>query len=161
VAIARSVTYVPKDKVFEPHLTIRANVEFLLRLAGGPVAERLEVERSLRDADIPDREINRGAAHCSGATVIRAWLALAQLRSSLVVLLDEPSRHLNSAEASQLAAQVRDRAAGGVTMVVATADGRFAEECAPAVHRLESGRVVSMTRSPNLRPASEKLPIRI
>lgn len=144
--IGRRVTYITGPEVFEPHLTIRQNVEHILRLARTPVPSRIEIDRALRDAEVPDRAITSVAYRLSALVAIQTWLAIARLRLSHLVLLDEPSKHLNALETSQLAALIRD-VASRQTVVVATRDTRFAEDCASTIYRLDSGRLLLVPRS--------------
>jgi energy-coupling factor transporter ATP-binding protein EcfA2 len=60
-----------------------------------------------------------------------------------VLALDEPTRGMDRAAKAQLAAELRDRAAGGLAVIVATHDPEFAAACAVRALLLADGSVIA------------------
>jgi ABC-type polar amino acid transport system ATPase subunit len=58
-----------------------------------------------------------------------------------VLLMDEPTASLDPVRREELAATLRELAADGTTIVVATHDAEFARSCAQRVLLMEEGRV--------------------
>ena len=145
--VAKRTTYVCHPDVLEPHLTMWQNVAHLLQLAGAPVPPQIEIAKTLRDVDIPDRVIAARSGQAKGLATISVWLAIAQLRASALVLMDEPSESLNASDATHLAFLIHEVTGRGTAVFVTTRDARFAAECASTVYLLESGRVSLTSRS--------------
>lgn len=139
--VAVRTTLVANLDVFEPHLTTVENVAHLLHLAGSSVSDRTAIVGALRDADIPDRVISARFGAQQGLVPISIWLAVAQLRSSVLLLLDDPTQFLNRADAAHLCSLICQAAERNTAVFVTTRDARFAEECASSVYSLESGRL--------------------
>ena len=152
--VAKRTTYVGQPSVLEPHLTTLENVAHLLELAAAPVPKPIEITKALRDVDVPDRVIAARSSRAKGLVTISVWLAIAQLRASELVLLDEPTEFLNPSDSAHLASLIHEVTARGTAVLVTTRDARFAEECASTVYLLESGRlsIASRSRSPVAAP---------
>jgi energy-coupling factor transport system ATP-binding protein len=76
----------------------------------------------------------------------RQRLALAIVSGGVapaVLALDEPTRGMDRAAKSQLAAELRERAEGGLAVIVATHDPEFAAACAARAVLLADGRVIA------------------
>ena len=145
--VRRLTTYVSEPDVLEPHLTTSQNVAHIVSLSGLPTPTRVDIARALRDADVPDRVIDRPASNLTKHLALVIWLAIGRLRGSQLVILDDPTAHLNPSEASHLASLLREFAERGPAVFVATRDERFADEFASAVYVLESGHFSSRSRS--------------
>jgi ABC-type polar amino acid transport system ATPase subunit len=106
---------------------------------------RAEAERRARElleqlgvgdrADALPRELSGGEAQ-------RVAIARALAVGPPVLLMDEPTASLDPARRGELAATLRQLAAEGRTLVVATHDAEFAGACAQRVLIMEEGRVV-------------------
>ena len=77
----------------------------------------------------------------SGGEAQRVAIARALAVDPPVLLMDEPTASLDPARKGDLAATLRDLAASGRTVVVATHDQEFVRACAGRVIRIENGRV--------------------
>ena len=77
----------------------------------------------------------------SGGEAQRVAIARALAVDPPVLLMDEPTASLDPARKGDLAATLRDRAASGRTVVVATHDQEFVRACGSRVIRIENGRV--------------------
>jgi ABC-type polar amino acid transport system ATPase subunit len=79
----------------------------------------------------------------SGGEAQRVAIARAMAVGPPVLLMDEPTASLDPERRGELAATLRELAAGGTTLVVATHDLDFVESCSCRVVRMEAGRIVS------------------
>jgi len=145
--VAKLTTYVGNPSVLEPNLTTLQNVVLLLQIAGAPVPAREAMIQALRDVDVPDRVVDGLAVHTTPLQALSTWLALARLRASSLVLLDDPTAFLTPSDASHLASLVQELADRGPAVLVTTRDARFAEECASVLYLLESGRILPAVRT--------------
>jgi ABC-type polar amino acid transport system ATPase subunit len=78
----------------------------------------------------------------SGGEAQRVAIARALAMEPHVLLMDEPTASLDSARREDLAAILRQLAADGRTLVIASHDEDFARACAQRVMTLEAGRIV-------------------
>jgi len=77
----------------------------------------------------------------SGGEAQRVAIARALAVDPPLLLMDEPTASLDAGRRGELAATLRDVAAQGRAVVVATHDEAFARTCARRVVRLEGGRI--------------------
>ncbi|HEX2078606.1 MAG TPA: ABC transporter ATP-binding protein [Longimicrobium sp.] len=128
-------------------LTVFENVELPLTYRGMPAAERRSrVEEALERVQMSDR-----AAHfpwqLSGGQQQRAAVARAIAGSPAVLLADEPTGNLDSANAITVMELLRGLHQQGSTLVMVTHDPRFAGYAQRQVH-LFDGRVVEDDAGP-------------
>jgi ABC-type polar amino acid transport system ATPase subunit len=124
------------------HLTALHNVWLaLVHVQRQPQAEAERKARELLDhlgvgarAEAVPRELSGGEAQ-------RVAIARALAVEPPLLLMDEPTASLDPARRGELAATLRQLAAEGRTLVVATHDEEFARSCAHRVLIMEEGRV--------------------
>src|ERR671910_2417676 len=125
-------TYAPKDRdiamVFQnyalyPHMTVRENMAFPLRLAGTPDAEVQEkVERAARILDL-EAHLDRKPANLSGGQRQRVAMGRAIVRDPKAFLMDEPLSNLDAKLRVQMRTEVsRIQQRLGTTTVYVTHD---------------------------------------
>jgi putative ABC transport system ATP-binding protein len=140
-----------------PSLTARENVAAPLRLAGAPRREaNARAEELLGRVGLSDRMDHR-PAQLSGGQQQRAAIARALVHDPPLVVADEPTAHLDYMQVEDVLMLIRNLAAPGRLVVVATHDDRFApladrvvelvprkEQPEPEVRRLllEAGDIV-------------------
>lgn len=122
-----------------PERTVAANVDLPLRTNGAPLAIRREsVMASLTRVGIEHR-INSRAGMLSGGELQRLAIARALTRDPDVILADEPTGNLDSKNAENTIALLKEVNSNGVTIVVVTHDDRVARAAGRVIH-VEDGR---------------------
>ena len=86
----RRIGYVPQDGALFPHLRVRDNIGFALRVRGAPQAEREGIVRDLAARFGIERFLDRPIEGLSGGERQRVALARALATRPNVLLLDEP-----------------------------------------------------------------------
>ena len=86
----------------------------------------------------------------SGGEAQRVAIARALAVDPPVLLMDEPTASLDPQRRTELAATVRDLAADGTTIILATHDEEFARACVERVLLMDEGRVVKEGRTADL-----------
>lgn len=118
------------------HLTVRDNVALVQRLAGGRVAAR-SPGTLLEGTGIAQRAGARPSG-LSGGEAARAGLAVALANEPDVLLADEPTGEVDGETERRVLALLRERAAGGMAVVVVT-HSRAVARLADRVLRLRDG----------------------
>ena len=138
--LQRSIGWVFQTSGLIPLLTAAENVELALRLAG---VQRDELEHRAQAAlvmvGLGDRR-EHTAAELSGGEQQRVAVARALAKRPTVVIADEPTAQLDSETAAGIMRLLRDVAAQGTAVLMATHD-RVAVEFADRVTTMEDGRL--------------------
>jgi putative ABC transport system ATP-binding protein len=128
-------------------LTVFENVELPLTYRGMPAAERKRrVEEALERVQMSHRN-GHFPAQLSGGQQQRVAVARAIAGSPAVLLADEPTGNLDSANATAVMDLLRDLHGQGSTLVMVTHDPRFAGYADRQVH-LFDGQVVEDAATP-------------
>ncbi|GAA1809061.1 ABC transporter ATP-binding protein [Actinomadura chokoriensis] len=114
----RDVVRVAEEPAWYPGLTVREHLELMPAVHGGA---RMEVDAALEFFGLAGRADMAPLAMSTGQRQ-RLSLAMAFIRPSRLLLLDEPERGLDPAFRTRLAAGVTEYAAAGGTAVMATHD---------------------------------------
>ncbi|MGK2882847.1 MAG: ABC transporter ATP-binding protein [Mycobacterium sp.] len=134
---ARHIGVLYQDRNLLGHLSVEQNVELVQQIAGGPAGSHPAV--LLASLGIAER----AAAYpdeLSGGELARAGLAVALANDPLVVLADEPTGELDTATEAVVLAILRDRAASGSAILIASHSPAVAA-AADRVIRLVDGQV--------------------
>ncbi len=122
-------------------LTVFQNVELPLRYRGmAPDERRGAAHEALERVGLLHR-LHHYPAQLSGGQQQRVAVARAVAGKPLVLLADEPTGNLDSANGAGVVALLRELHAGGATIVVVTHDPRYLREARRAIH-LFDGRLV-------------------
>jgi putative spermidine/putrescine transport system ATP-binding protein len=161
------ITRVPANKrdmgmVFQayslfPHMTVRDNVAFGLRLRGQDKGKRLERARAMLDLVGLSRFEDRFAHQLSGGQQQRVALARALAIEPAVLLLDEPLSALDAKVRVQLREEIRRvQLDVGTTTLFVTHDQEEALAVADRVGVMNSGRLDQIAEPTELyaRPAT-------
>ena len=158
VALARRVAVLPQSLVLPDGFRVAELVEMgraphATRWFGSSGEDAAAVERALADADALDLA-ERQADELSGGERQRVLVAMALAQEPELLLLDEPTLHLDIAhQAALLATVARLRARRGLTVIAVLHDLNLVAAHAPRVAVLGSGRVVADGRPASvLRP---------
>ncbi len=123
-AFWREVALVGDEPSWYPGLTVHEHLE-LMRAVHGP--GRLEVAAAVELFELSGCA-DRAPSSLSTGQRQRLSLAMALLRPSRLLLLDEPERGLDAAFRGRLAELLAEYAANGGTVVMVTHDPRFAAD---------------------------------
>ena len=126
-----------------PHLTALGNVTLALRKALG--RSRAEADRiGLRNLERVGLADKAGAypSELSGGQQQRVAIARSLALEPAIMLMDEPTSALDPELVGSVLAVVRNLRAGGMTMVIASHEMRFAREAADRILFLDGGVVV-------------------
>ncbi|GAA4049773.1 ABC transporter ATP-binding protein [Nonomuraea soli] len=128
-AFWRDVAFVADEPAWYPGLGVREHLDMVLSVHQGG---RMSAEAALSAVDLAGRDERHPLTLSTGQRQ-RLSLAMALIRPSRVLLLDEPERGLDAAFRPRLAALLRDYAGEGGAVVMATHSLDLAEACG-AVH---------------------------
>jgi len=127
-------------------LTVKENVELPLTYQGMPAAERgRRVAEALEKVGMTHRA-GHFPSQLSGGQQQRVAVARAIAGSPSVLLADEPTGNLDSANSEQVMALLRELHEEGATICMVTHDPRYAEHADRSIH-LFDGQVVRDERS--------------
>lgn len=136
---ARTAGYVPQHPTSILHQeTVRDELRFTARVQGKQIAP----EPLLEQLGILER-IESHPLDLSGGERQRAALAAIAIVEPAILLLDEPTRGLPGSDKRMLAGFVRDYAAHGRLVIVATHDVEFVANAADRVIMLAEGEIVA------------------
>ncbi len=140
----RAVGFVFQELGLIGAMTLEENLLLPLVPTGGPTAEEAErIDRLLSRFGLSERRHDR-ASTASGGERQRLAVARALVRNPPLLVLDEPTAHLDADNTSALMKHLEDEKAAGRTVLVSTHDPRVSEH--PAVDRvlrLEAGRLLA------------------
>jgi putative ABC transport system ATP-binding protein len=122
-------------------LTVYENVELPLRYRGMPAEERRSAVLAALDRVGLLHRLRHYPAQLSGGQQQRVAVARAVAGRPLVLLADEPTGNLDSANGGEVTALLRELNAQGATLVVVTHDPRYLREARRTVY-LYDGRLV-------------------
>jgi putative ABC transport system ATP-binding protein len=141
----QSIGYVFQDFNLLPGLTAVENVALPLELDGvGARKAQQEGLRALNDLDLADRASNY-PDQLSGGERQRVAIARAVVGDRQLLLADEPSGALDSANGEAVMRMIRTACQRGVAAVVVTHDAKLAS-WADRVVFIRDGRIVDRTR---------------
>ncbi len=148
-ALARRIAYVPQVRPARVPLTVgelvlQGRYPHFRRFQVGPAAEDLAaVERALDRVGI-GRLRDRPLDELSGGERQAAWIAAALAQEAEILVLDEPTTHLDprhQREVVNLVGRLRHDSSG--TVVAATHDLNFAYHLADRIVALADGRILA------------------
>jgi len=148
VALARRVAVLPQALILPDGFRVAELVEMgraphATRWFGSSAEDAAAVERALTDADALDLA-ERYADELSGGERQRVLVAMALAQEPDLLLLDEPTLHLDIAhQATLLASVARLRARRGLTVIAVLHDLNLAAAHVPRVAVLGGGRIAA------------------
>ncbi|GAA3466586.1 heme ABC exporter ATP-binding protein CcmA [Nonomuraea roseola] len=130
----REVALTGDEPAWYPGMSVREHLELAVSVHDGG---RLGVEEALTAFDLHERADLHPLALSTGQRQ-RLSLAMALIRPSRLLLLDEPERGLDAAFRARLAGVLRRYAAEGGTVIMATHDHELADKCGARLVTLEA-----------------------
>jgi putative ABC transport system ATP-binding protein len=123
-----------------PRYRVVENVALPLAFAGVPTEERLHRARTLLDRLGMTARAEHRTNELSGGELQRAAVARALIASPAILLADEPTGNLDSANGAALLAIFEDLHADGQTVLLVTHDSQIASHAERTI-RMRDGRV--------------------
>jgi ABC-2 type transport system ATP-binding protein len=141
---------VASERSFFPRLTVRENLDFFSALEDIPRRQRVPaVAAVVRDVGL-EHHSDKQVMKLSSGLQQRLGIARALIKRPRVLLLDEPTRSLDPAAASQLWMLVRHLAQNGTTIVLATHNFAEAIVAADRVAILQKGQLRALRQAAGL-----------
>lgn len=134
------LTAIWSGAALDDDLTVRQNIRLILRLAGAELPAPAAIDRALRRVDLPDRAFDQSTRFLTAMQKTAAWLAVARLRRTPVILIDEPTASLGGAEMQGMRDLLEDLRSEGHAILLATRDTEFGCSVASTVGVLEHGQ---------------------
>jgi ABC-type Fe3+/spermidine/putrescine transport system ATPase subunit len=140
----RQLGYVFQDLALWPHLTVQGNLDFVMRSAAMPRAERAAWAREILTLVRIEQLANRHPHELSGGEQQRAALARALVGRPRLLLLDEPFSSLDPDLRIVLREEVRRlQRSLRLTSIYVTHDREDAAALADRVVEMHQGRIVA------------------
>jgi ABC-type Fe3+/spermidine/putrescine transport system ATPase subunit len=138
----RNIGMVFQNYALWPHMTVRANITYGLRLRRLPAAEiALRLDRGLRQVNLLGLE-DRNPGQLSGGQQQRVALARALVLNPDILLLDEPLSNLDAKIRIQVRAEIRRlQQTLGITTMYVTHDQEEALSLSDRVAVMREGRI--------------------
>lgn len=124
-----------------PTLTALQNLELPMLIAGVDARERVDRAVDLLDSVGLGDKRHKRPEQLSGGEQQRVAICLALVNDPPLILADEPTGNLDSANISVITKLLTELAANGKTVVVATHDGKVAQAFSRA-YSMRDGRIV-------------------
>jgi putative ABC transport system ATP-binding protein len=143
---AREIGFVFQQFFLAEHATVRENVADGLLYAGVPAAERdRRADEALERVGLAERATFK-PTKLSGGERQRVAIARAVVGRPAIVLADEPTGNLDSANGASIMELIRELGAGGATVIMITHDAGLADQLDRRIRMLD-GEVVSDVRA--------------
>ncbi len=140
----QQITLIAGSVAWSGAMTARHALEFFVGLCGSPSrATEIACRNAMRAVGIPERDFDRRVAGFPRALVVKLWLAVAALRDTPVVILDEPTMDLDTVAIADLQTQLQQLRTLGKAVFVTTADVLFASQVADRIGVLKRGRLAA------------------
>lgn len=136
-----ATTFLPENVVLYDELSGRENLDHLLSIGSAVRLSTSDLDRALIAAGLQEEAITRRASTYSKGMRQKVGLALALSRKSELLLLDEPTSGLDPLSAAEFNQALRNAAADGVGVLMATHDIWRAREIATQILVMTKGRI--------------------
>ncbi|MBC6428302.1 MAG: ABC transporter ATP-binding protein [Cellvibrionales bacterium] len=138
--VRSALAYLPEAASLYDHLNAYENLRYFLRLAGLRTAQA-GLDDALEQVSLPAESRPRALRHYSKGMRQKVAIALALLRNTEILLLDEPTAGLDPAAIDEFHALVRGLADAGKTILMVTHDVYGACQVADRISLLRAGEM--------------------
>ena len=141
-ATRRHVAYIPETVALHDAFSGLENLRYFTALVGGADLSRERLEDALDRAGLEREAWGRRLSGYSKGMRQKVGVAIALAKGAALLVLDEPTSGLDPKSAHDFAGLIRDVAAGGAGVIMATHDLFRAVDMATQILILKDGRVV-------------------
>lgn len=134
------VAYLPDNVALYDHLTARENVDYFIKVAGSP-RPRSALEAAFESVGLAASAWDARAASISQGMRQKTAIALALLRQTPLLLLDEHTSGLDPAAAADFRGLLAALSARGVAVLIVTHDLLGAADTANRIGLIQSGQI--------------------
>jgi ABC-2 type transport system ATP-binding protein len=138
----RALAYIPEQVNLYGKLTGIENLDYFSQLAGKRHSKR-DLESMLVQAGLDAAAASRRVEKYSKGMRQKVGIAIALAKDAKILLLDEPTSGLDPTAANEFTARIREVAARGVAVLMATHDIFRAHQVSQRVGVLACGRLVA------------------
>jgi ABC-2 type transport system ATP-binding protein len=138
----RTLAYIPEQVNLYGKLSGIENLNYFSQLAGKRHGRR-ELEAMLAQAGLQSAAATQRVEKYSKGMRQKVGIAIALAKDAKILLLDEPTSGLDPAAANEFTARIREVAARGISVLMATHDIFRAHQVAQRIGVLARGRLVA------------------
>jgi ABC-2 type transport system ATP-binding protein len=144
VETKRRLAYIPEQVTLYRNLTGLENLRFFTRLAGAVADSDRDLLDILTHAGLTEEQARRRVHTYSKGMRQKIGIAITIAKRAEVLLLDEPTSGLDPKASNDFSVLIRDLAARGVAILMATHDLFRAKEVGSRVGIMRHGRLVEV-----------------
>ena len=138
----RRMAYIPEMVALHEAFTGRENLRYFASLVGGADLSKVHLEDCLTRAGLQSEAWDRRLSGYSKGMRQKVGVAIALAKGADVLVLDEPTSGLDPKSAFDFSSLMRDIAAGGAGVIMATHDLFRAKDMGTRVVILKDGQMV-------------------
>jgi ABC-2 type transport system ATP-binding protein len=136
------VSYCSKDVMLYGHFTARENLDFFVKLGGNPGLKKDEYYAVLREAGLRESAFEQKASSFSKGMQQKVCMAIAMVRNTPAILLDEPIAGLDPKASEELIATIDHLRLQGKAILITAHDIFRVREIADRVGIIKEGRKI-------------------
>ena len=142
ITLRRSIGYVIQNKGLFPHMTVSENITYVPVISGkkDKLENRRLAVRLLKTVGLPEEMADRYPSELSGGQQQRVAIARALMTKPAVVLADEPTGNLDSANSSEVIGLLKSCAERFHQTVLVVTHQEEVAQMADRIIRIEDGK---------------------
>lgn len=142
LAARQKATIITKRVGLYPSLTARQNIDFFVTSFRGRAATSTARDNAMRRVGVPEKDFSRTPARFGPDLALRLWFAIALLRETPALILEEPTHGLDARGAREVQEALRELRQDGRAVLVSTSDVGFAIDVADRIAVMKGGKKV-------------------